>query len=97
MMVIYSGIRWWDCFSRAGWLLLNKLHRTRSMPVLMSSIVSYIDCEVVSYIEYDIVSMLAVKQQINRWWWLDFEAAIKFPCFGDFAAQACCADFPISA
>ena len=70
---------------------------TRSMPILVSPIVSYMDCEVVSCIVCDIVSVLAAKQRMDRWWWLDFKATTKNPCLGDFAAQARCADFPILA
>ena len=77
--------------------LLNMLHRTRFMPVLVSYIVSYIDRKVITYIERDIGSILAAKQRINRWWWLDLYATTKNLGLSDFAAQARCADFPVSA
>ena len=67
------------------------------MPVLVSYIVSYMDRKAITYIERDIGSILAAKQRINRWWWLDLYTTTKNPGLGDFAAQARCADFPISA
>ena len=77
--------------------LPNKLHRTRSMPVLVSYIVDYMDREAIPYIERDIRSMLAAKQRLNSRWWLDFETVTKNPGLGDFTAQARCADYPVSA
>ena len=70
---------------------------TRSMPILVSHMVSYMDCEVVPCIAYDIASLLAAKQRMDGWWWSDFKATTKNLDLSDFAAQARCADFPVSA
>ena len=98
-------MRWWYAVVCGGGIdfralvgpLLNILHRTRSIPDLVSYIVSYMDREAITYIERDIGSILAAKQRINRWWWLDLYATTKNLGLSDFAAQARCADFPVSA
>ena len=75
IVVVYgSGIRWYMVVvysSSIGFralvsLLLNKLHRTRSIPILVSYIVNYIDREVIPYIERDIRLILAIKQYLNN-------------------------------
>ena len=69
MVVCDGGMRWWYAVVYGGGIgfralvspLLNMLHRTRSMPVLVSYIVSYMDCKAIMYIECDIGSILAAK------------------------------------
>ena len=57
-MIVYSGgIGFRVLIS----LLLNILHRTRFIPVLVSYIVSYMDREAIMYIERNIGLILAAK------------------------------------
>lgn len=76
--MVCGGMRWWFavvvCSGGIGFHapaspLPNKLHHTRSMPVLVSYIVNYIDHEAIPYIERNIRSMLATKQRLNSRWW----------------------------
>ena len=80
------------CGSRIGFRalvspLLNILHQTRSIPILVSYIISYIDRKAIMYIERDIGSILAAKQRINRWWWLNLQAPPKIQVLTTFSLR----------